>query len=437
MSNNIHNNNSHLLNISYDEWNTYLQYNKQIIINKIDNTLLIDKSQEYKHFIIILHNMFNINIFDLSRISYLIFNVLHIYINKYLPSIVINQQHQDLTKSARAHIPDLTSNSNSNSNSFIVLQLIIQLIINIECILNTQLLLIIYILHKNINTHTDTNTNTNTDTKVRAANNNVLPETYLSATTSTPNILLIMYKLCNNINSNIKPSIVILLLLKLNSQLCNYNIIDILNNNILDINILDNNIFNTKINEDEDILSTTNNYQKSKIKSKFIIQKLNILLDNFIINMSMSMNMNMNMNMSMQNHQHHHHQHQHQHQHQNNQHQHHHHQHQHNHQHELRTPVNNTSQHTFKNIIDKYKIFVDYIIDITTVLYIIFDKLFDTFLNYIKIEYDDNTNFDVIKTQITTLLQNEIIQLKTKLLDTSINSNISSNISSSISNINT
>ena len=415
MSNNIHNNNSNLLNISYDEWNTYLQYNKQIIINKIDNTLLIDKSQEHKHFIIILHNMFNINIFDLSRISYLIFNVLHIYINRYLSSIVINQQHQDLTKSARAHIPDLTSNSNSNSNSFIVLQLIIQLVINIECILNTQLLLIIYILHKNINTNTNTDTNTDTNIKCRATNNNVLPETYLSATTSTPNILLIMYKLCNNINSNIKPSIVILLLLKLNSQLCNYNIIDILNNNILD-----NNILNTEINEDKDILFTTDNYQKSKIKSKIIIQKLNILLDNFIINM--------NMNMSIQNQQHQQHQ------------QHHHHQHhqQHQqHQHELRTPVNDTSQHTFENIIDKYKIFVDYIIDITTVLYIIFDKLFDTFLNFIKIEYDDNTNFDVIKTQITTLLQNEIIQLKKKLLDTSINSNISSNISSSISNINT
>ena len=45
MSNNIHNNNSNLLNISYDEWNTYLQYNKQIIINKIDNTLLIDSTK--------------------------------------------------------------------------------------------------------------------------------------------------------------------------------------------------------------------------------------------------------------------------------------------------------------------------------------------------------------------------------------------------------
>ena len=57
----------------------------------------------------------------------------------------------------------------------------------------------------------------------------------------------------------------------------------------------------------------------------------------------------------------------------------------------------------------------------------IFDKLFDKFLNYITVEYDDNTNFDVIKTQITTLLQNEIAQLKHKLLDTS-NSNSDSNI---------
>ena len=94
MTNNIHNNETSLLNISYDEWNNYLQYNKQIIIDKIDNTLLIDKSQEHKHFIKILHTMFNINIFDLSRISYLIFNVLHIYINKYLPLFI---KQKDLT----------------------------------------------------------------------------------------------------------------------------------------------------------------------------------------------------------------------------------------------------------------------------------------------------------------------------------------------------
>ena len=49
----------------------------------------------------------------------------------------------------------------------------------------------------------------------------------------------------------------------------------------------------------------------------------------------------------------------------------------------------------------------------------IFENVFNKFINYIKIEYDDNTNFDVIKIQINNILQNEITQLKNKLLATS------------------
>ena len=49
----------------------------------------------------------------------------------------------------------------------------------------------------------------------------------------------------------------------------------------------------------------------------------------------------------------------------------------------------------------------------------IFENVFNKFINYIKIEYDDNTNFDIIKTQINNILQNEITQLKNKLLATS------------------
>ena len=56
----------------------------------------------------------------------------------------------------------------------------------------------------------------------------------------------------------------------------------------------------------------------------------------------------------------------------------------------------------------------------------IFENVFNKFINYIKIEYDDNTNFDIIKTQINNILQNEITQLKNKLLATS---NIDINIS--------
>ena len=77
-----------MLKITYDEWDEYININKQHMLDSIDNTLLIDKSQEHIQFINILKNIFNINIFNVSRITYSICTFLHIYINKHLCDII-------------------------------------------------------------------------------------------------------------------------------------------------------------------------------------------------------------------------------------------------------------------------------------------------------------------------------------------------------------
>ena len=75
---------SNNLVINYDEWYNYIKVNKLKLLNKIDSSSLLEGSKDYKIFINLLQELFKVDTFDISRISYLAFSFLDLYINSYL-----------------------------------------------------------------------------------------------------------------------------------------------------------------------------------------------------------------------------------------------------------------------------------------------------------------------------------------------------------------
>jgi hypothetical protein len=67
---------SNNLVIHYDEWYNYIKVNKLKLLNKIDSSSLLEGSKDYKIFINLLQELFKVDTFDISRISYL--SLIHI-----------------------------------------------------------------------------------------------------------------------------------------------------------------------------------------------------------------------------------------------------------------------------------------------------------------------------------------------------------------------
>ena len=212
-------NEKYKLAITYNDWNNYIEIKKNKLLKQIDSTSFLDNSNESKTFITILKAIFNMDIFNMSRISYLAFSFLDIYINSYLINILQNDKHIHHIISIR------TSNDKQlNNDTNIILQFIINLIIQIEFILNLHLFIIIYIIYQNteLSPHNKNITNNNED-KISS-----ILETFLF---SKPKILYKLEKICNDIKSSVKPSTTILLLLKINRKLC--NILDVFDTSLL------------------------------------------------------------------------------------------------------------------------------------------------------------------------------------------------------------
>jgi len=144
------------------------------------------------------------DIFNMSRISYLAFSFLHIYINSYLINILQNDKHIHHTTSIQS-----PNDKQLNNDTKIILQFIINLIVHIEFILNLHLFIIIYIIRKSSNDNTNQH----------------------NVGLSKPKLLYKLDKICGDIQSSIKPSTTILLLLKINRKLC--NILDVFDNSLL------------------------------------------------------------------------------------------------------------------------------------------------------------------------------------------------------------
>ena len=377
-----------MLKITYDEWDEYININKQHMLDSIDNTLLIDKSQEHIQFINILKKIFNINIFNVSRITYSIFTFLHIYINKHLCDIINTnldgtispEINLDGTISPEINldntiIPEInldgtintnldgtnTNLDNNNNNIIIMLKLIIKLFINIEFILNTQFFLIIYILNKNKKKTTTTPDTLDTlDTPPAPA---PAPE---QDTTTHANykILMKITQICKDIDVNIKSSTIILLLLKMNSQLCNYTILDIINN---------------------DLINNENSYSKT---INIFNNDINNLLDKFINDISQIIEYtDTHTNTHTDTHT------------------------------NTHTDTNTNTDIYTNTITYKYILCVNYILDLSNLLYSMFNTSIDIFITYLIKENPEHTNFYNIKNNISDLLTNEIQILKQTLLE--------------------
>ena len=211
-------NEKYKLAITYNDWNNYIKIKKTKLLRQLDNTSYLDNSNESKIFITILKAIFNMDMFNMSRISYLAFSFLDIYINSYLINILQNDKHI-------YHITNISSLNDKqiNNNTKIILQFIINLIIQIEFILNLHLFIIIYIIYQNTELSQHNKNITNNEDKA-----NSIPGTFMF---SKPKILYKVEKICDDIQSSIKPSTTILLLLKINRKLC--NILDVFDTSLL------------------------------------------------------------------------------------------------------------------------------------------------------------------------------------------------------------
>ena len=354
------------LSISYDDWYKYIKLKKTHLLKNIDTTSFLDNSKDNKLFIKLLNGLFNNDIFDISRISYIALSFLDKYINIYLLQILKNDTdiilksnilHKKNTDPTFNHTSNPTSNPTSNQTSnqtsnhtsnptsnhtsnptlnndiYNLLLLIINLIVKIEFMLNIHVFMIIHLLMQ----------------KTDNSNNNNFIK---------PNILLKFEKLNNDIAIDIKPSSIILFILKINFKLLN---------NLDTLDTLDNNIDKLLL---KDIILINN--------IKIITKKINDLLDIFMITIGNHIenkaihNSNSNSNGN----------------------------------------DNGNGNHKMRI----YSICINYIIDIATLLYNYFESVFEVFLKYLEKEFPNQNNFNIIKKTISNLLKYELIKLEETLL---------------------
>jgi len=310
---------SNTLAISYNDWYNYIKINKIKILKNIDSSSFLDGSKINKIFTNLLQGLFNTDVFDISRVSYLAFSFLDLYINSYL-TYIIRQNNSTPVTTSNVSSPTLSTKTQIHN----ILYFIINLIIHIELTLNLHLFMLIYLLKKQEQNSLKSNPNTNT------------PQYKFIK----PRILLKFEKIYNDIELNIEPSTILLLLLKINYKIS--NIFDYLDNDI---------ILNEK---DKD---------KDKDKNKEITNKINKLLDSFILSIEQQSS-------------------------------------------------------TQSNTYEKYSICINYMLDFATLAYSYFDLGFGILVKYLKNEYPDKKDsFDIIQKTISTFLKNEITTLEKKLLE--------------------
>jgi hypothetical protein len=312
---------SNTLIISYNDWYNYIKINKIKILKNIDSSSFLDGSKINKIFTNLLQGLFNTDVFDISRVSYLAFSFLDLYINSYLTDIIRQNNSKPVTTS-NVSSPTLSTKKQIHN----ILYFIINLVIHIELTLNLHLFMLIYLLKK--------------QEKNSCLRGNL--DTTYQHKFIKPRILLKFEKIYNDIELNIEPSSILLLLLKINYKIS--NIFDYLDNDI---------ILNEK-DKDKD---------KDKDKNKEITNKINKLLDSFILSIEQQSS-------------------------------------------------------TQSNTYEKYSICINYMLDFATLAYSYFDLGFGILVKYLKNEYPDKKDsFDIIQKTISTFLKNEITTLEKKLLE--------------------
>jgi len=328
---------SNTLAISYNDWYNYIKINKIKILKNIDSSSFLDGSKTNKIFTNLLQGLFNTDVFDISRVSYLAFSFLDLYINSYLTDI-IRQNSKKTVTTINVSSPTLSTKTQIHN----ILYFIINLVIHIELTLNLHLFMLIYLLKKQ---------------EQNSCLRGNLDTTYQHKFIK-PRILLKFEKIYNDIELNIEPSSILLLLLKINYKISNI------------FNYLDNDIILNEKGKDKD--KTIDKNTNIITKNKEITNKINKLLDSFILSIENI----------------------------------------------YRHTQSEQQSSTQSNTYEKYSICINYMLDLSTLAYSYFDLGFGILVKYLKNEYPDKKDsFDIIQKTISTFLKNEITTLEKKLLE--------------------
>ena len=249
--------------ITYSEWCEILNVKKYNNLKQIETITILDDTSENVRFISLIKKLLNINIFDLSRISYLALLFFSPYIDVHLDNLI----KSDRTLSLAINYDVINPEYDHDKYDFMppldntitcILAHLLDLIIQIELYLNIHLLIIYSHIHNlasstasNTTNNTTSNTNDININKNKNDNNNISKSKCLHKLDS---IIIQM-------NYGIKKSTHMLLLLKILNKLFNYNI-----------------NYNTKLND-----SLTKDISKEKIDRLHQNIKINNdNLDNFI-----------------------------------------------------------------------------------------------------------------------------------------------------------
>ena len=238
--------------LTLQEWTQIQTIKKEKKIMEIESLLVIQNSKEHAIFNSIIKKLIRINIFDLSRISYLVVLFLSPYIEPHLKELL--NQDEDTPESIQTRLyeneePDYLPPLDKTICK--ILELVLNQLVVMELFLNIQ----VFILYLNlqINCSLDTSKTSNTSNT--------------STTTNGNNIFL--YKIANLIEIakyNIPSSALSLLILKIVNKLGTLNI-NSLNVNTCIIANLEKNYLETKITEMLEISRIINN-----LHDEFIIQ---------------------------------------------------------------------------------------------------------------------------------------------------------------------
>ena len=273
-----------------NKWNNYI-YNKKIeLIDDIENTNnTLDTSKSSTIFNDILKDMININIFNISYISFMllkfletsfiptevILNVINIYSDAKLCEIIISQRieinkQNELNRLNNQPIKMIDTIKYVNVLKLII-NILVEFVVKTELCLNIKCLLMLHFIEK-YNTNNNNNTNNNTNNN---SNNNI----------DKPKVFNLFIKPHKLAITHIKSSTLILLFLKLIRKIgiekydstVFINYIENINNNN------NKNENNTNIEKNNNISHNYIEYVNKKIK---INKKTKEYLDTFMIDIT-------------------------------------------------------------------------------------------------------------------------------------------------------
>jgi len=263
--------------LNLNDWNKYIYDKKLKFINDIDQSNILDTSQDSFKFNDNLKDIIKINIFNISYIAFMTFKFLE---TSFIPSEIIlnvikiyseDEMYSLLIKN-RKFLKINNNNYKLDNHKYFknlkfIINCIIEFVIKLEVCLNIQCLLFTDFIHKiHLNSkvnNNDCNNDCNNDDNSNLYNNNL-----------EPRIFKLFIKSNKNITLNVKPSSQILLFLKLINK--------------LSLHTYESDDFINFLNEIKynDELHDTSNYNIYINKKNYINKKTLLYLDHFMLDIT-------------------------------------------------------------------------------------------------------------------------------------------------------